>query len=122
MIQDATLIAVVSALTGCFVKIADIGYNYIKNKTTQDKASKELQEVLTKIRALNNIILRTDEGNIPLVYTSKRLLDQIEQCKILLHALNNNSETVTKSIDKLAEAMEEVIHVLVKLDDRTTKK
>lgn len=121
MTENAILIGIVSTLTGLLVKVVDLGYQYIKNKTVGDKTQDSLDELVTAIRSLTVLLNKSGPDNSPLIYNSTQLANQVNENHHILTGLSYHSELVSKSLDKIAEALSGVSRVLDRLEDRVKK-
>ena len=118
VIEDATVIAGISALSGILVKGADILWNYIKKNTSEPKIDKDKEELMTLVRSLYLIISRVDEQNVPSVYTSRRVLTQIDTNVDITRDILNHSNVTNKSLEKISELTEHIVRILDIIYDR----
>ena len=119
-IEDATLIAAISTVTGVLVKSADVLWNYVKNKTVGDKVEIKLDELINTHNDIYNLICKVDNEEIPLIYTPRRLITQQQEYAELLRNLTHNSEITSRTLDKLTTTIESVVRLLDKIEDRTS--
>ncbi len=122
IIEDATVIAGISALSGLLVKGIDILWAYIKKHSTEPKVDKEKEELMTLVRSLHLIISRVDEQNIPACYYPRRALYQSEAQGELIKDIVNHSNVTNKSLEKIGELLEHMVRLMDIIHDRMSYK
>ncbi len=122
VIEDATLIAGISTVTGIVVKGLDVLYTYIKKQTVGEKPDKKLEELLNITKDIYELLSKSDPDGIPLTYVPRRLITQQNEQNEISRNLTHHSEMVSKTLEKVAVTLENMVRILDKLEDRSSHK
>lgn len=115
--------AAIATIAGIIVKALDILYAYIKSQTgngDKEKSDKKIEELLNINKDIYDLLSKSDPDGIPLTYVPRRLISQQAEQNDLLRNLTHNSEIVSKTLEKLATTLENIVRVLDRLEDRSS--
>lgn len=119
---------VMIALTGAVVKLIDVVYAYIKNKTTESDTSKieKMDEKIDKVvkhtevmEALHN---KYDENGIPLWYVPRAMIASQYESKTEQMNLAHSQATMSRSMERMTQSLENIVKILTILEERASNR
>jgi hypothetical protein len=118
-IDDATLITIASGVSAFLVKALDLFYNFVKNKTSPNSKDNRLDDAILVTNQIFEIVSKFDQDGVPMVYIPRRFISQMEDNCEHLRTLIHNSNITPKAFDKIANTLENMTQVLIRLEDRS---
>lgn len=119
---------VMIALTGAVVKLIDVVYAYIKDKTTESDTSKieKMDEKLDKLvkhgELMDALHTKYDENGIPLWYIPRSMITSQYDSKNEMVNLAHSQATMSRSMERTTQSLENIVKILTILEERASNR
>ncbi len=119
---------VMIALTGVVVKLIDVAYAYIKNKTTESDTSKlekmneKIDKVVKHTEIMEALHYKYDENGIPLWYVPRTMITSQYESKTEQMNLAHSQATMSRSMERMTQSLENIVKILTILEERVSNR